>query len=86
MKIRNGFVSNSSSSSFIVNKYYISMAQMDLIRAHKDKVDKDYDVWDIEDLGDVIRLSTGMDNFDMEEYLVEIEVPRDAIQWDRDYF
>ena len=86
MKIREGFVSNSSSSSFIVNKHYISMHQMDLIKAHKDKVDRDYDVWDIDDLGDVIRLSTGMNNFDMEEYLVEIGIPKDAIQDDGEWW
>jgi len=85
MKKRDGFVSNSSSSSFIVNKHYISMYQMDLIRAHKDKVHADYDVWNIDDLGDVIRFSTGMDNFDMEGYLVEIGVPEHAIQCDRDW-
>jgi hypothetical protein len=84
MKTREGFVSNSSSASYIVNKYYISEYQMELIKAHKDKVDRDYDVWDIVDLGDVFRFSTPIDNFDMEEYLVEIGVPRDAIQWDKD--
>lgn len=34
MKFRIGFVSNSSSSSFIVDKYFLSPLQIDLIKEH----------------------------------------------------
>jgi hypothetical protein len=34
MKIRHGFVSNSSSSSFIISKYYLSQYQIDMIENH----------------------------------------------------
>ena len=82
MKERQGFVSNSSSASFIVNKHYISGYQMDKIREHANEAGDD--AWDIEDKGDVIGLSTYMDNFDIEEYLWKIGVPKHAIQWDKD--
>jgi hypothetical protein len=80
MKNREGFVSNSSSASFVVNKHYISGYQMDKIREHV--VEAGDDAWDIEDKGDIIRLSTFMDNFNMHEYLLEIGVPKYAIQGD----
>ena len=78
MKKREGFVSNSSSARFVVNKYYISGYQMDKIRDHAEEAGKD--AWYIDDRGDVIRLFTNMDNFDMEEYLGKIGISKDAIQ------
>lgn len=41
MKIRNGFVSNSSSSSFVVNKTNLSLKQIDMI-VNYDKYAKQY--------------------------------------------
>lgn len=34
MKIRSGFVSNSSSSSFVISTYYLSRQQISLIKNH----------------------------------------------------
>ena len=34
MKIRNGFVSNSSSSSFVINKHFLSQDKIDKIKNH----------------------------------------------------
>jgi len=82
MKARNGFVSNSSSSSFVVHKEYISEYQMERIYAHVEEVDRDYDVWSIEDLGHKVRFSTSMDNFDMESYLERIGVPTKEIKYE----
>jgi len=78
MKNRDGFVSNSSSSSFVVNKHYVSGYQMDKIRDHAEVAGND--AWDIDDNGDTIKLSTYMDNFSMREYLWKIGVPKHALE------
>ncbi len=82
MKIRNGFVSNSSSSSFVVIKNGLSEKQIELIKNHAEEVRKrrfiekygyDYnpqDAWDIYETIDTIQLSTIIDNFDMYTYLI----------------
>jgi len=51
MKIRNGFVSNSSSSSFVVLGFKVSQSERGLINLIKDDIDtdnKDF-FWDIRD-------------------------------------
>ena len=40
MKIRKGFVSNSSSSSFVIHKYYLSKEQINKMLNYKDVVDE----------------------------------------------
>jgi NADPH-dependent ferric siderophore reductase len=59
MKIRNGFVSNSSSSSFIIDKKKLTEKQIKMIFNHKFQIIKDnkhtsekyysYDYWTIDD-------------------------------------
>lgn len=87
MKTRMGFVSNSSSSSFIIDKRHISVAQMKMIRNHieiGDVLGIEYaepgQEWDIHETESSITVSTGMDNFDMHEFLIKIGVPLDAIK------
>ena len=97
MKNRNGFVSNSSSSSFVIDKQYISAHQMEQIENHIEEGKKmgmygalgevdtyeidKYDAWTIDDLGKVIRGFTIMDNFSMDEFLMKIGIPSDKIEW-----
>lgn len=94
MKIRTSFVSNSSSSSFIINRQLINNAQEEMIRNHCYYADKFLneehglyfgsvdDAWYVDIKEKTIRVSTHMDNFDMYEFLKHIEVPEEAIKWE----
>ena len=97
MKVRTGFVSNSSSSSFIVNKKYLSEEQVGLIYNHieHDKKNKlggfewggEYDrlgfAWEIseEEVKGYIHGYIFMANFEMDIYLEKIGVPMDKVSW-----
>jgi hypothetical protein len=80
MKIRCGFVSNSSSSSFVIQLKDITAEQLEKIVNHAtigaqlgiDYADSDY--WNIEVDSENVRFSTEMDNFDMIEFLEKIGV------------
>ncbi len=83
MKIRQGFVSNSSSSSFIIGKSHLTDEQLEKIKNHMelskdmgmwDDLASKFDEWCVEDTGDYVKMSTSMDNFDMYEFLEKIGV------------
>ena len=87
MKIRQGFVSNSSSSSFVIAKGYLSSLQKEQIRQHieqgkrfgMDNSNKE-NRWCISEDDCVINGYTYMDNFDMYDFLERIGVPTDKIK------
>lgn len=96
MKIRLGFVSNSSSCSFSIISKAIDVKQFDHLRNHiafakSKKWDNDgwssYDVgesWDVYYEDGFVKCSTLMDNFDLHKFVIEVlNVPEDAII---DYF
>ena len=91
MKFRSGFVSNSSSSSFVIKLEDITAKQLKQIESHILVAKKlgmsfchPYDAWYVETSTDTINGSITMDNFNMAEFLNLIGVPDEVIIWDRD--
>lgn len=92
MKIRAGFVSNSSSSSFKIRVNALTELQIKLIINHakhyreflEDKSDEfiQSNAWEIDVNGVWVKGSTDMDNLDMETYLRYIGVPDSSVGWD----
>ena len=92
MKIINGFVSNSSSASFVINKGDLTPLQLDMISngakylnimadaKYLDFYHKD-DYWDIKENEEEITGCTIIDNFDMRSYLTYIGVESSYIKW-----
>lgn len=90
MKIRTGFVSNSSSSSFCIDKKNVNEEQIFQIKNYLTEYKKlspkaieayqwsEYDshIWNIEEDEDTISGWTSMDNFDMDGFLNEIGIKR----------
>lgn len=95
MKTRNGFVSNSSSSSFAIPLRCLSGEQMDAIQNHIEYARANFPAiswaddeneWSITTTASSkLRGYTYMDNFDMEEFLGLIGVPSSVIEWDPEY-
>lgn len=89
MKTRLGFVSNSSSSSFIISLDNISAKQLRKI-IHNPATNPnsiDYlDRWTIEITEDEVKCSTYMDNYDFCKYLIEeCKIDPNVIKYDNNY-
>ena len=89
MKRRTGFVSNSSSSSFIIGNSKLTLGQIDDIVRHSvvakermPEIEWPDDYWSIEVSFDYVKGSTMMDNFDMYKFLENIGVAEDDIEWE----
>lgn len=80
MKHRYGFVSNSSSASFIVPKSRITEEQVKVLLDYTYSEDN-VDGWNIHDGGDCLRGSTSMDNDALDEFLDKVGIDQRALEW-----
>ena len=80
MKKRHGFVSNSSSSSFLIPKSLLTAEQIELIKNHiqsgfdQEFVDSKSDEWTIEETESNLNGKTWMTNFNMQGYFEKIGI------------
>lgn len=93
MKIRTAFVSNSSSSSFIISKNILSPKQIQSIYNHIEEsgyhdwdedMGMDYiysDRWLLREENGFIIGTTWLDNFDMSDWFEKIGVPLKEVVW-----
>lgn len=93
MKMRLGFVSNSSSSSFVIPLSVLTAEQLAMILNHIEvargfnMIDiNEYDGWDISVNNIEVEGFTFMDNFDMEAFLQKIGVDTDKVIFEGDNY
>ena len=82
MKIRNGFVSNSSSSSFTIIKGTLTKDQIKRLLEYPDSKE-DIDGWEILEEADTISGSTVMDNDAIDSFINSLHIPEENIIWER---
>ncbi|MEN6550060.1 MAG: hypothetical protein ABFE07_28795 [Armatimonadia bacterium] len=88
MKRRMGFVSNSSSASFMIPLIWITNTQADQLLAYGADQERNMDGWsiNIDRQGERPRLwgFTVMDNDALSKFMKAIGIPDDAVFWEGD--
>lgn len=84
MKYRIGFVSNSSSSSFVLDKNYLTKEDIQKIKEYCSNIGEEEgqcsDCWSINETEDFLRGLTTMDNGDLFRWIKEnLNIPLKAI-------
>jgi len=92
MKIRNGYVSNSSSASFVISLDMLTDDKIDSIHNHVEEAKKHQSFYDFGDVEDGWMINTEehyisgycvMDNFDMHTFLHDyLKIPGNVVKWD----
>ena len=87
MKYRIDFVTNSSSSSFTIQKGKLSEKQVMAIINHSKLgkmigIEYSSDEWKVEVTDEIVLADTYMNNFNMGEFLDKIGVNRRLVEWD----
>lgn len=84
MKRRIGFVSNSSSSSFILDKRYITADQLEKIKEYIESGCDDNEGWSLSEDEDFVRGYTVMDNGYLYNWMREnVDMPLKAlVSWE----
>ena len=96
MKTRLGFVSNSSSSSFVIPVAALTEFQKACLIDHIEasniirkflnhEIDPDYEAWRVKESKGWIKGWTSMDNFDIQWLMRQIGIPLHLVQWDEGY-
>lgn len=80
MKIRNGFVSNSSSSSFVIGLSHLNDEQIGKLMQYTD-LRPDGDGWELEMKTDYLKGYTVMDNGDMIQFMNELGISQYNVEW-----
>jgi len=90
MKIRKGFVSNSSSSSFIIQSKDLTRDQIEGLLAYKTTAEQHCctewldDYWNVWETETSVKGFTHMDNFDMGRVMEVLEIPASVVKWDEE--
>jgi hypothetical protein len=92
MKVRAGFVSNSSSSSFVLPREIISQEMLSALESHccgtvgmyKDSWDISYDNWKVYGYTTMRNNSPGEGEGDLKDWMEKNGFPMNKIKWEND--